>query len=82
MYPQLQASPNGKRRVRRYDRARAALPSPAGRIGDGSTRAPLELVADLRALIRAGLIEPLVDGRTVRYALVDANNDQPTPQGR
>jgi hypothetical protein len=35
-------------------------------------------MADLRALINAGLIEPFLDGTTVRYAVVDASNEDPT----
>jgi hypothetical protein len=73
LYPQLQSPFTGKRRAWKYGRARVALPPPSGRIGDGSTHAALELMADLRALISAGLIEPLRDGRTIRYGVADAN---------
>jgi hypothetical protein len=50
---------------------------PSGRMGNGSTRASLELMADLRALINAGLVEPSLDGGTIRYAAVDVNNEAP-----
>jgi len=76
VYPQLQSSSTGKRRARKYARARAALPAPAGRAGEGSTRASLQLIADLRALTNAGLIEPFLDGRTIRYAVVDAGKKE------
>lgn len=68
-----------KRRVRKYSAALASLPPLPGRIGDGSARASLELMADLRALINAGLIEPFVNGRSIRYAVVDANNEASHP---
>ncbi len=77
MYPQRQSSSTGKRRGRKYARAQAALPAPAGRVGEGSTRASDQLIADLRALTNAGLIEPFLDGGTIRYAVVDANEEDP-----
>lgn len=76
MYPQLQSSSTGKRRARKYARARAVLPAPAGRAGDGGTGASLQLIADLRALTNAGLIEPFLDGRTIRYAVVDTGKKE------
>jgi hypothetical protein len=32
----------------------------------------------LRALINAGLIDPFLDGSTIRYAVIDADNEDPT----
>lgn len=78
LYPELQSPSTGKRRARKYARARAALPAPAGRLGDWSPRASLQLIDDLRALTNAGLIEPFLDGRTIRYAVVDANDETAT----
>ena len=79
LHSQLQSPSSGQRRALKYAPARAPLPAPAGHVGGGGTRASLELIADLRVLTNAGLIEPFLDGRTIRYAAVDANQKAPTP---
>jgi hypothetical protein len=72
--PDLQSPSTGRHRNRKYGRRRAALPLPSGFIGDASSRGAVDLMADLRALINAGLIKPYLDGWTIRYAVVDADN--------
>jgi hypothetical protein len=65
-----------KRRPRKDVGARAGLLPLSGRNRDRSTRASLELIADLHALINAGLIEQVTDGEVIRYA--EADRDDPT----
>jgi hypothetical protein len=35
-------------------------------------------MSDLRALIKARLIKPYLDGETIRYAVVDADSEDPS----
>ena len=78
MRPELQSPFTGRHRDRKYGRRRAALPPPSGVIGDVSSRGSVDLMADLRALINAGVIKPYLDGGTIRYAVVDAGKEDPT----
>jgi hypothetical protein len=77
MDPTLQPHLAGKRRARIYGRGRIPLPPPPGRIGDGSTRASVDLITDLRVLIDAGLVRPVLGSRTIRYAVAEASDADP-----
>ena len=81
MRPRLQSPLTGNRRAQIYGPAQLPLLPPAGGIPAGSAYGSRELLGDLRALIDAGLIKPAWDGRTVRYALVDAHSGAPTTNG-